>query len=97
MKLKTFKYIIINIAVLTYSSLLVAQKASTYCNPMNLGYAYERVPGDKSNEAYRSAADPTLVNHKGVYYLFATNQHGYWWSDDLLKWNYVYNPLPPTS
>ena len=40
---------------------------------------------------------PTLVNHKGVYYLFATNQDAYWWSDDLLKWNFIYNPLPPNE
>jgi beta-xylosidase len=42
-------------------------------------------------------ADPTLVNHKGVYYLFTTNQSGYWWSEDLLAWYYIYNPLPPNE
>ena len=97
MKLGTFKYLTICLLLAICSSMMVAQKTSTYCNPMNLGYAYERAPGDESHEAYRSAADPTLVNHKGVYYLFATNQHAYWWSDDLLKWNYVYNPLPPNE
>ena len=97
MKLGTFKYLTICLLLAICSSMMVAQKTSTYCNPMNLGYAYERAPGDESHEAYRSAADPTLVNHKGVYYLFATNQDGYWWSDDLLKWNFIYNPLPPNE
>jgi hypothetical protein len=27
---------------------------------------------------------------KGKYYLFSTNQFGYWWSDDMLNWNFVY-------
>jgi hypothetical protein len=78
---------------LTGSSALIAQKSSTYCNPLNLGYAYEQAGDDIAQESYRSTADPTLVNHKGVYYLFSTNQSGYWWSDDLLIWNYIYNPL----
>src|SRR4030095_6745252 len=29
------------------------------------------------------------VNYKGDYYLFSTNQWGYWWSNDLLKWNFI--------
>ena len=77
--------------------MLIAQKSSTYCNPMNLGYAYERAWADEPHESFRSSADPTLVNHKGVYYLFSTNQSGYWWSDDLLKWNFINNPLPPNE
>jgi hypothetical protein len=64
---------------------------------MNLGYAYERKGSDGPRESFRSAADPTLLNHKGVYYLFSTNQYGYWWSNDLLDWNYIYNPLQPNE
>ncbi|MCK9422827.1 MAG: family 43 glycosylhydrolase [Bacteroidales bacterium] len=81
----------------TCSSLLTAQKFNTYCNPVNLDYAYERIGSGGPYEAYRSSADPTLVNFKGVYYLFSTNQYGYWWSNDLISWNYIYNPLPPNE
>jgi len=70
------------------------QQTGTYCNPMNLDYAYERKWPDMEHESFRSTADPALVNHHGTYYLFSTNQYGYWWSDDLLHWNYIYNPLP---
>lgn len=75
----------------------LSQNGITYCNPMNIDYAYEREwPGQK-HESFRSTADPAMVNHLGTYYLFSTNQFGYWWSDDLVKWNYVYNPLPPNE
>jgi hypothetical protein len=84
----------LNLSSLQYLS---AQTTNTYCNPLNLSYAYERRDGNEAQEAYRSTADPTLVNFKGVYYLFSTNQSGYWWSDDLLKWIYIYNPLPPNE
>jgi hypothetical protein len=30
-----------------------------------------------------------IVNHKGDYFLFSTNQWGYWWSSDMLNWNFV--------
>jgi hypothetical protein len=98
MKPKIFMYCRVVCGLLfTGSSLLFAQKSDTYCNPMNLDYAYERIWTGEPHEAFRSDADPTLVNHKGVYYLFSTNQNGYWWSDNLLSWNYVYNPLPPNE
>jgi hypothetical protein len=29
------------------------------------------------------------VNYKGDYYLFSTNQWGYWWSSDMSNWNFV--------
>jgi hypothetical protein len=78
-------------------SLLLAQKYHTYCNPLNLGYAYASIGNDAPPDAYRSSADPTLVNHHGLYYLFSTNQYGYWWSDNLISWNYIYNPLAPNE
>jgi beta-xylosidase len=30
-----------------------------------------------------------ITLYKGDYYLFSTNQWGYWWSPDLLNWNFV--------
>ena len=34
-------------------------------------------------------ADPVIVNYKGDFYLFSTNQWGYWWSNDMSRWNFV--------
>ncbi|RYZ50725.1 MAG: xylosidase, partial [Chitinophagaceae bacterium] len=36
-----------------------------------------------------ATADPVIVTYKGDYYLFSTNQWGYWWSSDMLNWNFV--------
>ena len=62
----------------------------TYCNPMNLDYAF--VP-DKdyshNNNSHRSTADPVCIMHRGIYYLFATNQEGYWWSKNMASWHFV--------
>jgi hypothetical protein len=30
-----------------------------------------------------------MVNYKGDFYLFSTNQWGYWWSDDMLHWHFI--------
>jgi len=83
--------------LLTCTSVLNAQTDNTYCNPLNLDYAYAPLHPGEPHEAYRSTADPTLVNFKGIYYLFSTNQNGYWWSNDLKSWYYIYNPLPPNE
>ncbi len=37
----------------------------------------------------RTTADPVIVPFRDDYYLFSTNQWGYWWSSDLLNWNFV--------
>jgi xylan 1,4-beta-xylosidase len=38
---------------------------------------------------HRATADPVIVNYKNDYYLFSTIQWGYWWSSDILKWNFI--------
>lgn len=63
--------------------------ASTYCNPINLDYGYTPIPNFSEWGRHRATADPVVVNYKGDYYLFSTNQWGYWWSPDLLQWNFV--------
>jgi hypothetical protein len=30
-----------------------------------------------------------MVNYKGDYYLFSTNQWGYWWSSNMSDWHYI--------
>ncbi len=66
----------------------IAQQ-KTYCNPMNLDYGYTPIPNFSEWGRHRATADPVIVNYKGDYYLFSTNQWGYWWSPDLLNWNFI--------
>ncbi len=64
-------------------------KQTTYCNPINIDYGYTPIPDFTKWGKHRATADPVIVNYKGDYYLFSTNQWGYWWSDDMLNWHFV--------
>lgn len=64
-------------------------KQTTYCNPMNLDYGFTPIPNFSEFGRHRATADPVIVNFKGDYFLFSTNQWGYWWSKDLSQWNFV--------
>jgi xylan 1,4-beta-xylosidase len=66
-----------------------SQKNTTYCNPMNLDYGYCPIPNFTTWGKHRTTADPVIVNYKDEYYLFSTNQWGYWWSSDMLNWNFI--------
>lgn len=61
----------------------------TYCNPINLDYGYTPIPNFSKQGKHRATADPVIVNFKGNYILFSTNQWGYWWSQDMLDWTFV--------
>ncbi|MGI4871993.1 MAG: family 43 glycosylhydrolase [Janthinobacterium lividum] len=61
----------------------------TYCNPLNLDYGYTPFPEFSTAGRHRAAADPVITLFKGKYYLFATNQHGYWVSNDLQDWQFI--------
>ena len=61
----------------------------TYCNPINIDYGYTPIPNFSEWGRHRATADPVIVNYKGDYYLFSTNQWGYWWSKDLLNWTFI--------
>jgi len=65
------------------------KKQLTYCNPINLDYGYTPIPNFSEQGRHRATADPVIVNYKGDYYLFSTNQWGYWWSSDLTDWKFV--------
>lgn len=60
----------------------------TYINPLDVDYRYnfEQI---NQGVSYRTAADPAVVNHKGIYYLFLTLADGYWRSADLIHWQFV--------
>jgi hypothetical protein len=62
---------------------------TTYCNPVNIDYGFASIPGAIENGQHRATADPAIVVYRGDYYLFSTNQHGYWWSHDLTTWTFV--------
>lgn len=61
------------------------RRFSTYANPVDLPYRYQ----SSSRAPYREAADPTIIGFKGRYWLFPSHSLGYWWSTDLLHWNFV--------
>ncbi|WP_345122137.1 family 43 glycosylhydrolase [Hymenobacter antarcticus] len=61
----------------------------TYCNPLNLDYGYTPIPEFAAAGRHRATADPVITRYKGDYYLFSTNQWGYWWSPDLSSWKFI--------
>jgi xylan 1,4-beta-xylosidase len=70
-----------------YSQVMGQQR--TYCNPVNIDYGYTPIPSFTQWGRHRATADPVIVRYKENYYLFSTNQWGYWWSTDLLHWNFI--------
>lgn len=62
---------------------------TTYCNPLNLNYAYNAIPRFVEQGNHRTTADPVITLFKDNYFLFSTNQYGYWWSTDLAHWKFV--------
>ncbi|MFC0518356.1 family 43 glycosylhydrolase [Mucilaginibacter angelicae] len=56
----------------------------TFCNPINLPYNFQT-----DGVMRREAADPTIVLYQNRYWLFASKQKGYWYSADMLDWNFV--------
>ena len=81
------RIILIIVFSVLFCSGLTAQK--TYCNPINLDYGYCPIPNFTESGKHRATADPVIALYKGDYYLFSTNQWGYWWSPDLNHWNFV--------
>jgi hypothetical protein len=66
----------------------IAQQ-KTYCNPINIDYGYCPIPNFSEQGKHRATADPVITVFKDNYYLFSTNQWGYWWSPDMVQWNFV--------
>jgi hypothetical protein len=56
---------------------------------MNLDYGFTPIPNFSEQGRHRATADPVITYFKDRYYLFSTNQWGYWWSADMLKWNFI--------
>jgi xylan 1,4-beta-xylosidase len=81
------KNLLIVFALLTNAIFVIAQQ-KTYCNPINVDYGYTPFPSFSEWGRHRATADPVIVNYKGDFYLFSTNQWGYWYSSDMLNWHY---------
>lgn len=73
-------------AIQTFSLLQAQQQ--TYCNPINLDYGYTPIPNFSEWGRHRATADPVIVNFKGDFILFSTNQWGYWTSPDMSNWTF---------
>lgn len=88
MLLKLEKIICASAAILLISSFSGYAQQKTYCNPINIDYGYTPIPNFSEWGRHRATADPVIVNYKGDYYLFSTNQWGYWHSPDMLNWTF---------
>ena len=81
------KKILFGAAILSVFIANAQQK--TYANPVNVDYGYTPIPNFATQGKHRATADPVIVTFKGKYFMFSTNQWGYWWSDDMLSWKFV--------
>ena len=68
---------------------LFFSQQKTYCNPINIDYGYTPFDVFSKQGKHRATADPVIVNFKDKFFLFSTNQEGYWHSDDMLHWEFV--------
>jgi hypothetical protein len=85
------KYICLWFFVIGISTSIFSQTSQkTYCNPINIDYGYSPFKVFSQQGKHRTTADPVIVNFKNNYFLFSTNQEGYWWSDNMLNWNFIY-------
>ena len=84
----TIRFSILVLVLYTINCDVFAQQ-KTYCNPINIDYGYCPIPNFSAQGKHRATADPVITVFKGNYYLFSTNQWGYWWSADMLHWNFV--------
>ena len=83
------KKLLFSFLFLLFTATRILAQSKTYCNPINLDYGFTPIPNFSEAGRHRATADPLIVNFKGKYFLFSTNQWGYWWSNDLSKWNFV--------
>ena len=83
------RFVFILIALSASLTLPQQKEPTTFCNPINIDYGYCPIPDFVKQGKHRATADPVIVTFKGDYYLFSTNQWGYWWSRDMSNWHFV--------
>lgn len=76
------------VVIIGFSETAQSQQ-KTYCNPINIDYGYCPIPNFVTQGKHRTTADPVITFFKGEYYLFSTNQWGYWHSKDMLDWQFI--------
>jgi hypothetical protein len=81
------KKILLSLLICFFINANAQQK--TYCNPINIDYGYCPIPNFVTQGKHRATADPVITFFKGEYYLFSTNQWGYWHSKDMLDWQFI--------
>ncbi|SMC79302.1 F5/8 type C domain-containing protein [Moheibacter sediminis] len=81
---KIFVFFLLIVTTICFS------QQKTYCNPINIDYGYTPFEVFSKQGKHRATADPVIVNFKDQLFLFSTNQEGYWYSDDMLDWKFVY-------
>ncbi len=79
--------LLVAISICLFSKVNAQQK--TYCNPINIDYGYCPIPDFVKQGKHRATADPVITFFKGEYYLFSTNQWGYWHSKNMLDWQFI--------
>jgi hypothetical protein len=67
----------------------VPNRQATYCNPINIDYGFCPIPNFVQNGKHRATADPIMSVYDNKYFMFSTNQWGYWWSSDMKDWKFV--------
>ncbi|MPR36312.1 family 43 glycosylhydrolase [Salmonirosea aquatica] len=72
----------------TFCPVSYTSAQTTYCNPINLDYGYTPIPNFSEWGRHRATADPVIVNYKGTFFLFSTNQWGYWHSKNMSDWTF---------
>lgn len=86
--MQSFRWILLMAGVFMMSLSVHAQQ-KTYCNPINIDYGYTPLEWFTQRGKHRATADPVIVTFQNRYYLFSTNQAGYWWSEDMLNWHHL--------
>lgn len=84
-----FRSILVFVLFVAQNSLDEIHAQKTYCNPVNINYGHSPIPRAMDWGKHRTTADPVIVRYKDDYYLFSTNQWGYWHSPDMLNWTFV--------
>ncbi len=77
------------IFIMTISQQSAFGQQKTYCNPINIDYGYCPIPDFVTQGKHRATADPVITFFNSEYYLFSTNQWGYWHSKDMLDWKFI--------
>ncbi len=79
------KAFIFFVLILASCSGKINEETKTYCNPLDLNYRFQFT----DSTSYREAADPAMIRYRDKYILFVSHSGGYWYSDDLLGWDYL--------